>query len=325
MTMSDKRAYAGIDIGATNIKYGLVDSDGKILLKEQRPTLADKGPEPLLHLVANIGERLLLSAAEEDYQVPWLGVGTPGTVDFATGQVIGMSPNIVGWKGTPIGQFLKDRLNIPVWVDNDANVVALAEHRFGAGIGYASLVCVTIGTGVGGGLVLDGRLWRGSSSAAGEIGHMPINPDGPLCACGKKGCIEAYCSSAPILSRCRSRLGNELTPAFKEVLNGELKELSIKKLFAAARNKDEIALQVLDETAEYLAIGLAGVVNLLNPDLVIIGGGVADGGAGFVETVARELRNRTCDSVAESLRVVKATLGNSAGFIGASILGNERY
>jgi glucokinase len=323
--MSDERAYAGIDIGATNIKYGLVGSKGEVLFKEQRPTLADKGPEPLMHLVANIGERLLLHAAEEDYEVGWLGVGTPGTVDAKSGQIIGMSPNISGWKGTALGEFLRERLNTPVYVDNDANAVALAEHRFGAGIGFDSVVCVTVGTGVGGGLILGGRLWRGSSSAAGEIGHMSINADGPECKCGNRGCLEAYCASAAIIGRCRSKLDGGLTPAFENVLRDDgLETLTIKKLFAAARKKDNVALEVIEETAEYLSIGLAGVVNLLNPDLVIIGGGVADGGAGFVESVAQSLRNRCCDSAIDNLRVVKATLGNYAGFIGAGILGEER-
>jgi len=323
--MSQARIYAGIDIGATNIKFGLVDREGNVLLKEQRPTLADKGRDPLLHLVANIGERLILNAAEEDYEVSWLGIGTPGTVDFKTGQVVGMSPNISGWKGTAIGEFMKERLNMPVWVDNDVNAVALAEHRFGAGIGYDSLVCVTVGTGVGGGLILGGKLWRGGNNAAGEIGHIPIDPNGPVCRCGQRGCLEAFCSSSAMIERCRSKLDHDLTPTFTTVLNGDLEQLSIKKLFAAARKKDETALTVINETAEYLAFGLAGVVNLLNPDLVIIGGGVADGGAGFVESVTQNLRRRICDSAADNLRVVKATLGNNAGFIGAGILGEERY
>ncbi|MEW5795729.1 MAG: ROK family protein [Candidatus Zixiibacteriota bacterium] len=322
--MSDQPAYAGIDIGGTNIKYGLVDCKGKVLFKEQRPTLAEKGPEPLLHLIGNIGERLLLHAAEESLEVAGLGVGTPGTVDFKTGRVVGMSPNIVGWKGTPIGNFLRERLNVPVWVDNDVNAVALAEHRFGAGAGYQSLVCVAVGTGVGGGVILNGKLWRGVTSAAGEIGHMSIDPNGPACGCGNKGCIEAFCSSSAILARCRAKLGDHLTPVFEEVLTGDPDELSIKKLFAAAKQRDEIALDVIAETARYLAMGLAGVVNLLNPELVIVGGGVADGGAGFVEAVAQEIRGRVCDSAGEKLRVVKASLGNSAGFIGAGILGEER-
>ena len=322
--MADHQTFAGIDIGGTNIKYGLTDLKGQVLFKEQRPTMAEKGPEPLLHLIGNIGERLLLHASEEELDVRWLGVGTPGTVDFKDGRITGMTPNIVGWKGTAIGDFLRERLNVPVWVDNDVNAVALAEHRFGAGAGFSSLVCVAVGTGVGGGIIVNNKLWRGANFAAGELGHMSIDPNGPACGCGNKGCVEAYCSSSAILVRCRERLKRELTPAFEEVLSGDLEELTIKKLFQAARHKDEIALEVIAETARYLAIGLAGVVNLLNPEMVIVGGGVADGGAGFVETVAQELRPRVCDTAAEKLRIVKASLGNNAGFIGAGILGEER-
>lgn len=321
--MSQARVYAGIDIGATSIKFGLVDSQGKVLLKEQRPTLAQKGREPLLHLVANIGERLMLAAAEEEYEVRWLGVATPGSID-SSGTVIGMSPNIKDWKGAPIGPFLQDRLNLPVWVDNDVNAMALAEHRFGAGIGYDSVLCVTVGTGIGGGIILDGKLWRGSNHAAGEIGHVPIALDGPVCACGQTGCLELYASSSAIVARCRDKLADGLTPVFDAVLNGNIEELGIRKLFVAGKKKDRVALEVIAESAHFLAIGLTGAVNILNPDLVIVGGGVADGGAGFVEAVALELRKRISDSAGENLRVVKAALGNSAGFIGAGILGEGR-
>jgi glucokinase len=322
--MSENLAYAGIDIGGTSIKYGLVDRKGKILYRDQRPTMAEKGAEPLMHLVANVAEGLLYHAAEEEYEVRWLGVGTPGAVDGKTGRVIGPSPNIDGWQGMAIGEILSERLNMPVWVDNDVNAVALAECRFGAAVGYKSLVCVALGTGVGGGIVLDGRLWRGSNHSAGEIGHLSINPDGPRCRCGANGCIEAYCSSTAIIERANAKLTNGLTPVFEEVLEGRLKSLNIKKLFTAARKGDPVASEVIRETAEYLAIGLAGVVNLLNPDIVVIGGGVADGGAGFVETVAAQIRKRAFSSSTENLRVAGATLGNNAGFIGAGLLGEAR-
>jgi len=322
--MSERRVYAGIDIGGTNIKFGLVDDEGKVLYKEQRPTVAATGADALLHLVANIGERLLLHAAEEEHDVRWLGVGTPGTVDFKTGRVVGLSPNIPGWQGTPLSEFLRERLNLPVWVDNDVNCVALAEHRFGAGIGYDSMVCVAVGTGVGGGVIINGRLWRGSTYAAGELGHMPLSLNGPVCGCGQTGCIEAYCSSQAIIERARKKLDGGLTPILEDVANGDEDGLTIKKIFAAARRKDKIAIEVVEETAHYLAAGLAGVVNLLNPSLVVVGGGVADGGAGFVEAVAEGIKKRAFESATAGLRVVKATLGNQAGFIGAGILGEEK-
>jgi len=148
--MSENLVYAGIDVGGTNIKFGLVSTDGKILYREQRPTMVDKGPEPLMHLVTNISEILLFYAAEEEYDVRWLGVGTPGAVDNREGKVIGCSPNIKGWEGMEIGRILHERLNLPIYVDNDVNAMALAETRFGAAVGYKSVICITVGTGVGG-------------------------------------------------------------------------------------------------------------------------------------------------------------------------------
>ncbi|MCK4606922.1 MAG: ROK family protein [candidate division Zixibacteria bacterium] len=319
--MSEDIVYAGIDIGGTNIKFGLVDSKGKIIHREHRPTMAEKGATPLMHLVTNISERLLYYAAEEEYPVRWLGVGTPGAVDFRTGKVIGPSPNINGWQGMEIGRILKERLNMPVYVDNDANVVALAETRFGAAIGSDSVVCVTVGTGVGGGIMIGGKLWRGADFCGAELGHVPISMDGPVCSCGQQGCIEAYCSSSAILGRTRVRLKKEMTPAFQNVLEGDLDKLSIRKLFAAHQKGDPVAAEVLNETARYLGVGLAGIVNLLNPRSVVIGGGVADGGGGFVEAVAVAIRERAFASAVEHLNIVKAALGNDAGFIGAGLLG----
>jgi glucokinase len=325
LNMSDTTIYAGIDIGGTNIKYGLFDSSGKILYKEQRPTLAEKGATPLMHLVSNIGELLLYHAAEEEYQVRWLGVGTPGAVDWRTGKVIGPCPNILGWQGMEIGKILKERLNLPVWVDNDVNTVALAETRFGAAVGAGSVICVTVGTGVGGAVIIDGKLWRGANCSAGELGHMTINFDAPIVHAGIPGSIEGYCSSQAILERVKTRLKKGLSPIFEEILEGDLDNLAIKKVFAAARKGDEIARDALKETARYLGIGLAGVVNLLNPEVVLIGGGIAEGGAGFLEMVSAEVKKYAFESAVEKLSIVKAALGNDAGFIGAGLLGEIGY
>jgi glucokinase len=321
--MPENTVHAGIDIGATTIKYGLVDPNGKVVYRDQRPTVSEKGSDALLHLVTNIGERLLLFAAEDELEVRWLGVGSPGAVDVRSGTVIGATPNIEGWQGTALGRNLSDRLNLPVYVDNDVNAMALAELRYGAAIGCKSVVCVAVGTGVGGAIIVNGHLWRGANYSAGEIGHMPINFEGPDCQEEMRGCLEAYCCSQAIIARTKERLSNGLTPAFDEVLQGSIDNLNIKKLFGAAKKGDNLAQGVIHETAEYLAIGLAGVVNLFNPEIVIIGGGIADGGAGFVETASAGIRKRAFRSATEHLRVARAALGNDAGFIGASILGEE--
>ncbi len=323
--MSTKQAFAGIDIGGTSVKFGLFSPDGTIIYKNQKPTLADKGAVPLMHLVTNIAEQLMYHAAEDELEVRWLGVGTPGSVDFKTGQVIGAAPNIEDWRGTEIGRNLKERLNMPVWVDNDVNTVALAELRFGAAIGAKSAICVTIGTGIGGAVVIDGHVQRGHTYSGGEIGHMSINFDGPPCKCGRNGCIEAYCSSGAIINRAKKRLEQQPSEIIEEITGGRTDRLAIKQLFAAARKNDKLAKEVIAETAEYLGIGLANLVNLLNPEIIIIGGGIADGSTEFLAKLSETIKEQAFESAVKELKIVKATLGNDAGFIGAGLLGENQH
>ncbi len=322
--MSGSPVYAGIDIGGTNIKFGLVDSSGKVLFRDQKPTPTDKGADPVMHLVTNVAENLLFHAAEDELDVRWLGVGTPGAVDEKTGTVVGPCPNIPGWTGMPIGNNLRDRLNMPVLVDNDVNVMALAEAKFGVASGYKAVVCLAIGTGIGGALVIDGDLWRGSHHAAGEIGQMTIDLNGPDCRAGNPGCLEAYCASPAIIKRATARLKKEMTPVFTEILGGNLENLTIRKLFNAAKKGDAVATEVIDETAHYLGAGLANVVNLLNPDIVVLGGGVTEAGGGLLEAVTKVVRERAIPPAVEELRIARGSLGNDAGFIGAGILGEFR-
>lgn len=313
--------YAGIDIGGTNIKYGIFNGAGEILFKDKKPTPSQNGRTQMLHLLKNIGEILLYFAAEENLNIASLGVGSPGAVNHLIGKVIGPCPNIDDWTGTEIGTHLSEYLNIPVHVDNDVNAMALAEIVLGAGKGSHSVVCTTVGTGIGGSFVYHNHVYHGHNFTAGELGHMTINFNGPECACGNRGCLEAYCSSKYIIQSTKDLLGNEMTPAFKEVLEGDINNLTIKKLFAAAMKNDEIALKVISDTANYLGTGLAGIVNLLNPETVIIGGGITDGGAGFVEKVTTVVKEKAFSSAIEKLKIVKASLGNQAGFIGAGLLG----
>ncbi|MBU8934464.1 MAG: ROK family protein [candidate division Zixibacteria bacterium] len=319
--MTDNQVLAGIDIGGTSVKFGLFDTTGKILHKERRPTMPEKGATVLMHLVTNIAERLLYFAAEEDYDVHHLGVGTPGAVDFNAGKVIGTCPNIDGWQGMEIATILKERLNMPVWVDNDVNAMALSELHFGAARGAKSVVCVTVGTGVGGAVMFDGKLWRGANHSAGELGHMSIDYDSPQVHSGIPGSIESFCASKAIIGRLKEAMTDGMTPAFEKVLDGDLSHLTIRKLFAAERARDELAISTIDEAARYLGTGLAGVVNLLNPEVVVIGGGIAEGGVRFVETATATIRELAFDSAVEKLTVVRASLGNDAGFVGAGLLG----
>jgi glucokinase len=322
--MSDLHYYAGIDIGGTNIKYGLTDSNGKVHFREQKPALVEKGAKPLLHLITNIAETLLYHAAEDEMPINWLGVGSPGSINNTTGIVQGRCPNIPGWVGTELGPHLKNHLNMPVFVDNDANAMALAELQFGAAKRFGSSICLTIGTGIGGGIIINKELYRGENFSAGEIGHIVIEINGRKCRCGNRGCLETYCSSEAMIDAIREKGKNGMTETLSEVLNGNIENLNIKKLFAAARKEDPTALEVVDETAACLGAGLSGVVNLLNPEALIFGGGIIDGGAGFLEAVGAEIRKRAYPTATEKLKIVKAELGNDAGFIGAGLLGEYK-
>jgi glucokinase len=322
--MSSHDYYAGIDIGATNIKFGLVDSLGNILFQDQKPALVEKGAKPLLHLVTNIAENLLLHAAEDELPINWLGVGSPGAVDNIAGIIKGKCPNIPGWVGTELGAHLKNHLNMPVFVDNDGNAMALAELRFGAARRFHTSVCITVGTGIGGGVIINSELWRGCSFSGAEIGHIIVKWDGIQCYCGNRGCMEAYCASEPILKRVRDKLKDGLTDIFQDVLAGDIDNLNIKKLFKAAKKGDEIAQTSIDETARILGAGLSGVVNLINPQALIFGGGIIEGGAGFIETVGAEIRQRAFPTATDNLKILKAEMGNAAGFVGAGLLGEYK-
>lgn len=322
--MSQLNYYAGIDIGASNIKYGLVDSVGNVIFRDLKPSQVAKGAKPLLHMITNIAENLLLRAAEDEISINWLGVGTPGVVDTKIGKVIGISPNIPDWMGTELGSHLKEHLNLPVYVDNDANAMALGEMRFGAGRRFNSILCVTVGTGIGGAVIINKELWRGSNFTAGELGHIVIDYDGPKCDCGNSGCLEKYCTGPAMIKMASEKLKNGMTETMSKVLSGEIENLNIKKLFLGAKKGDELALSIVEKSAKILGAGLSGVVNLLNPEAIIFGGGVIDGGAGYIEIVGAEIRKRSFPTATENLRILRAELGNNAGFIGAALLGEHK-
>lgn len=319
--MNGERLYAGIDIGATNIKFGLVDSTGTVAFRAQAPTPRNGPAEKLFDAIVICGERLLIEADERNARVDYIGVGSPGSVNMKTGIIQGSCPNIPYWVGFHLRDRLAERLNLHVIVDNDANCAALAEHRFGAGQGYTNIICLTIGTGIGGGIIINGRVYRGADYSAGEIGHMLLpehdgNEEG-------QAYLETRVSAKTILSGLKERLASGLTPAFQSLVGNDLGQLTIRKVFLAVKKGDAVALEVLGDKARMLGRSLASLANVLNPELVILGGGVAEGGSVFVDIVRETVLSHALPVVAESLEVVPAMLGNAAGLIGAAFLGGE--
>jgi glucokinase len=305
--------FAGIDIGGTAVKFGLTDSTGQVLRHDQRRTPV--GREPLLTALVEIVE-----GYRADHQIAGVGVGTAGAVDFETGTVVGHSPHLPGWAGTEVKAILSARLKLPVTVDNDANCMALAESRLGAGAGCTAVFFLTLGTGVGSAFVQNGRLWRGAHSLGGEFGHATVVKDGRPCACGQRGHLEAYASASALVLRTLELARQGLPSLYGQVSDVAASALGSREIFAAASGGDAAAAQAISETASYLATGIASAVNLLDPDRVVVGGGMVQSGGHFLTTVENEVRGRVHAGLVDLIEVVPALLGNEAGWVGAALL-----
>jgi glucokinase len=307
----------GIDLGGTAIKHGLIAASAKLEDHDQRST--PKGKSAILAAMAEI-----IASHQARHTVQAVGVGTAGAVDFHTGTVIGHSPNIPGWEGTPIAEELKSRVDLPVVVvDNDANCMALAESRHGAGAGCDSVFFLTLGTGIGSAFVLHGELWRGAHSMGGEYGHATVVKDGRPCACGGRGHLEAYASATALVRRTLELARQGLPSVYGQVSDEAASVLGARDIFAAAAGGDAAAAQAASEAASYLATGIASAVNLLDPQRVVLGGGMADAGAPLLEPVRREVQEKVHVGLRDRIEVVPAQLGNKAGLIGAALLAQD--
>ncbi len=328
--------YLGIDLGGTSIKFGRVTDSGEIEYQSQAPTDSKEGRDALLRQLGDIGESLVKETLQRGFTAPYIGIVAPGAVDAGTGTIIAGSPNIPDWVGAEISRTLESRLDIPVLVENDARGMALAEFRLGAGRDVSSTLSITVGTGIGGAIIINNQLWRGHGQSAGEIGHTIIDVDDSLTASSpsnsshKKtlsGTLENLTSARAIERRAKSKLENAgVSKVFAEILDGaSLDSLSARQIFEAYHQGDSLAIESLQETGEILGKALAGFVNLLNPEMVIIGGGVTDAIPEIVDWVAAEIKQTALSSASENLSVRRAELGNSAGLLGAALLGKEPF
>jgi glucokinase len=307
------RYYVGLDLGGTNLKYALGDATGNILVKLTRPSWAEKSQESIFTNIFAAVEKLLEIAKENELDVAAIGVGSPGNVDFEAGRIVGQAANIKEWADAPIRERLQSRFHLPVWTDNDANMVAIAEARVGAGRGFNHIVFITVGTGIGGGIIINGQMYRGGNFNAAEIGHMSIDYQGGKCPCGGTGCLELYASAPAIVNLYISKLRQAGYQEYEHLISTEL-------IFDRARNNDLIARETMDFACAMLGIGIASVVNLLNPQAVIIGGGVAEAGEEYIGRVRRHVFEHALKPSLTGLRILQARLGNEAGVTGAILL-----
>jgi glucokinase len=300
----------GVDLGGTNLRTALVNHNGEIVDKVKEPTCASDGHARVVHkLIKNIKAQLN-SAFRNGIKIAAVGVGAPGVIHADTGVVV-KSPNFPDWNNLPLKKELEDALSLPVSIENDANAAALGEQWRGAGQGIASMILLTLGTGVGGGIILNGRIWPGADGMAGEIGHMTIIPDGRQCGCGNTGCLEMYASSRGIVMTYQER-------------SSRSNMITSEEIYQAARNGDVLASDVMKEMGRLLGIGIANLINIFNPEMIVIGGGVKDAWPLFIEVVREEIKQRAFEYPAARTQIVPSVLGDDAGMIGAAALAFQK-
>lgn len=309
----------GIDVGGTNVKIALVDGEGKIIYSNSVPTYAQMGYEYTVNNIKQAIRDLMKETNTDAKEIEGIGFDFPGQVDYKTG-VVKLAPNIPGWINVPIAQMIEEEFDIPTRIDNDVRCAALGELKFGAGKGCENFVCITVGTGIGSGLVINGQLVRGAANAAGEIGHIKLQMNGgPICGCGDTGCLEAFASGPSIVAMAQEYLKGGKSTKFREMAgaDGEITPYIVAK---AAEAGDPVAKRIFEIIGTYIGMGLVSVINLLNPEKVIIGGGVAAAGDLLLDPIRKTIKERAMVVAGNSVEIVPAELGNSAGVIGASML-----
>lgn len=307
----------GVDLGGTNLKVALLDLKGNI--REKVSVLTKEGKQAVLRQIVETVEGLRKKAKVKKSAILGLGMGTPGLVDSIRGIVRGFT-NVKGWRNVGLKEYIEKNMKFPAYVDNDVNLMALGELLCGAGRGMKNMVCLTLGTGVGGGIIIQGELYRGSTLSAGEIGHIPVNADGPRCGCGSYGCLERYVGNAYIVDKAVKAIAGGRRSLIKKLAGGDLTTITPRIISQAARQGDGLAKEIWEETGRYIGIALSGVVNFLNPEMIVIGGGVAQAGKILFEPIRKTVKERAMRIPAGKVKIVPAKLGEDAGLIGAGML-----
>ncbi len=314
-----KKAAIGVDIGGGSIKLGVVDERGRLHLKQSFRTDSVNGKDAQIELLIKNIKVLSVDARKAGFVVGGVGVGAPGPIDVEKGFVY-FFPNIPGWKNTPLKTILEKKLKCLVRVDNDANAMALAEFTFGAGKNCRAAIALTLGTGIGGGILLDGKLFHGPEFSAAEIGHLIINEKGPLCACGNHGCIETYVGTRYFVAEVRRRMEAGAQTILKNWLKEKNEALSPYLVKMAAKKGDHFSKSMWRDTGNHLGTALAGLVNILNPERIILGGGIAEKADILFNSVRDTIRKKSFPVASRSVKVVPAFFGEEAGIIGAASL-----
>ncbi|MEA4929061.1 MAG: ROK family glucokinase [Candidatus Limiplasma sp.] len=313
--------YLGIDVGGTGIKVGVVDENGCILERGETPTLVGR---PYQEIVRDMGACALDTLARGGFavtDVSSVGVGVPGVADQSTGTVV-FCTNL-DWHDIPLRLELQKYIQKPIYIDNDATVAGYAESICGVSVGCHSSVFMTLGTGVGGGIVIGGRPWSGFHGVGSEIGHIPMDIDGEPCTCGNDGCLERYCSATAVIRMGRQAVAQHPDSDLYKACGGDLSAITAKMVFDCAKEGDDVAMKVFRRYVKYLCLGIDTIVAFLDPEMIILGGGVSKAGNFLLDAVRTQLPRYLLFKTLPYARVEIARLGADAGMIGAAMLGRE--
>jgi glucokinase len=300
----------GIDLGGTAIKYGLVSAEGKLVFENQLPTQADCGAETVILNIVEAVKIVQNKAGELKLSTVGIGIGTPGLVDKTNRIVLGGADNIVGWSQVFLANKIEEVCQLPTFISNDANLMGLGEQAYGAAKNCSDVVFITIGTGIGGAIIIDGKLFGGYDNRGTELGHIPLFMDGISCSCGSVGCLEAYASTSALIQQFNDKC-NKLNTSFGIEITGKL----ISEFY---HHNNSIAVECLTNHWAYLGRGIAGLVNIFSPQKVVIGGGISESGDFYLKNLEKEFRKYVMPDCAVNTQLCLAQLGNKAGILGAA-------
>ncbi len=308
--------YVGIDLGGTNIAAGIVDESGKLLHKKSIPTGADRDASAVIKDMAQVAMDVVAENGYSMDDVVSVGIGSPGSVDKAKGELV--YANNLPFSHTPMRAEMQKYINKPIYIDNDANCAAWAEAMAGATKGVDDSIAITLGTGVGGGIVVNGKLYSGFNFIGGELGHTVIAVDGEPCSCGRKGCWEAYASATALIRQTkRAAEAHKDSKMWDYTKDGKF---SGRTAFQAAKDGDKAAQEVVDNYVKYVGCGIANMINIFQPEVLVVGGGIANEGDNLLNPVREYVKKETYAKDIKACRIEKAYLGNDAGIIGAALL-----
>lgn len=311
--------YVGVDLGGTNIRAGVVDAEGRILGEARRPALADQGMRRSVEQTIEAVAEAISNAGFKTEEIRGIGMGVPGGHDSKQGVCL-FSPNFTDSRNVPVTPPVAEATGLPTFMLNDVFVTTLGEHKFGAGRGHDNVVMITLGTGIGGGAIIDGHLPIGHTEGFAEVGHMIIDPEGPFCGCGTRGCWEAIAARDAIIARAITKIQQGRKTEIAEKVRYRLGSITPALIAHCAEEGDAVAAEVMAETGYYVGVGIANLIQLYNPEVLIVGGGIAQAGKVLFDPMLRTVQARAHMVPASTCRIVPAELGDDAGVIGGAAL-----